>query len=104
MPAISAHERLSQAQQSALTERMKIRLTRKDLLWGAWHALLAGFDASRAYCWHSWREQTASIRRLLALRFAWVLPGHGDRVGLTPDAMRGALAALVERMAADGGQ
>jgi peptide/nickel transport system substrate-binding protein len=55
---ILAHERLSETQQSALAERMKIRarfrtaspmsadrslLTRKDLLTGAWHVLLAGF-------------------------------------------------------------
>jgi glyoxylase-like metal-dependent hydrolase (beta-lactamase superfamily II)/ferredoxin len=34
---------------------------------------------SRSVCWYSWREQVASLRRLLDHRFEWVLPGHGRR-------------------------
>jgi flavorubredoxin len=33
--------------------------------------------AFRHACWHSCREQTRSMERLLAYRFEWVLPGHG---------------------------
>jgi ferredoxin len=31
-------------------------------------------EAFRDYCWHSWREQTQSMQRLLDYRFEWVLP------------------------------
>ena len=45
------------------------------------HALFA----SRAYCWHSWTEQTQSMARLQNFSFEWVLPGHGQRVQLPVD-------------------
>jgi glyoxylase-like metal-dependent hydrolase (beta-lactamase superfamily II)/ferredoxin len=38
-----------------------------------------GLAMSRAVCWHSWRAQVASLERLLAYDFQWVLPGHGHR-------------------------
>jgi glyoxylase-like metal-dependent hydrolase (beta-lactamase superfamily II) len=28
-------------------------------------------------CWHDWGIQTASMEKLAAFRFEWVLPGHG---------------------------
>ena len=56
-------------------------------------------DAHRDYCWGSWARQTASMRRLLDFEFAWILPGHGQRVCLEPAEMRRQLAELVERMA-----
>lgn len=45
-----------------------------DHLWGDAAGRLG---ASRAVCWHDWDEQTASMERLGAFRFTWVLPGHG---------------------------
>jgi len=46
-----------------------------------------------------WRERVlvASVEKLLAYRFEWVLAGHGDRVKLTPDQMKAQLHGLVER-------
>lgn len=52
-------------------------------------------SASEAYCWHSWPQQVASIDRLAAYRFEWVLPGHGQRVHLPADAMQVELSRLV---------
>ena len=54
--------------------------------------------AFRNYCWHSWTEQRQSMARLLDFRFEWVLPGHGQRVRLSAEAMRHALDELVQRM------
>jgi glyoxylase-like metal-dependent hydrolase (beta-lactamase superfamily II)/ferredoxin len=45
-----------------------------DHLWGDAEGRLG---ASRDVCWYSWAAQTASMERLAALRFEWVLPGHG---------------------------
>jgi len=46
-----------------------------------------------------WREQVlvASIEKLLAYRFEWVLAGHGDRVKLPVQDMRAKLTGLLER-------
>lgn len=54
--------------------------------------------ASREHCWFSWQQQTESVRRLLDLRFEWVLPGHGQRVHLPERDMKRQLHELVERM------
>ena len=48
-----------------------------DHLW--WSPRVRRLHASRGVCWYSWPEQLASLRRLLDLRFEWVLPGHGRR-------------------------
>ncbi len=45
-----------------------------DHLWGDAEGRLG---ASRAVCWWDWDAQLASLERLAALRFEWVLPGHG---------------------------
>jgi glyoxylase-like metal-dependent hydrolase (beta-lactamase superfamily II)/ferredoxin len=45
-----------------------------DHLWGDGDGALG---ASRWVCWYDWAEQTRSMERLAALRFEWVLPGHG---------------------------
>jgi glyoxylase-like metal-dependent hydrolase (beta-lactamase superfamily II) len=63
-----------------------------------WRAERRILDAWRLGCWHSWKEQTASMRRLLEETFEWVLPGHGGRVCLPHDEMRRKVAELVERM------
>lgn len=46
-----------------------------DHLW--WSPQRSRLQASRAYCWHDWDAQVASLRRLLDLPVRWLLPGHG---------------------------
>jgi glyoxylase-like metal-dependent hydrolase (beta-lactamase superfamily II) len=55
-------------------------------------------SASEDYCWHSWSEQTESVRRLADYRFEWVLPGHGQRVQLPAAEMREEILGLARRM------
>lgn len=55
--------------------------------------------AFRTYCWN-WREQMASLERLLAHRFEWVLAGHGGSHSLPAEEMNARLKALVGRMTA----
>jgi glyoxylase-like metal-dependent hydrolase (beta-lactamase superfamily II) len=50
-----------------------------------WHSRRLGHIAAhRLQCWEDWERQCASVRRLIEwaeaglLRFAWLLPGHGD--------------------------
>src|SRR5215469_2616 len=57
-----------------------------DHLW--WSRMRGRLAASRDVCWHSWREQVASVRLLQEHSFEWVLPGHGQRVRLPRDEMR----------------
>ena len=45
----------------------------------AWSETRRGLVAFRDVAWYSWPEQTKSMKRLLGLRFQWVLPGHGRR-------------------------
>jgi glyoxylase-like metal-dependent hydrolase (beta-lactamase superfamily II) len=54
--------------------------------------------AFRDVCWYSWSEQTASLAKLAAYRFEWVLPGHGWWAQREPGEMRKRLEALVARM------
>ena len=54
--------------------------------------------ASEDYCWYSWSEQAESMERLAEYRFEWVLPGHGQKVNLPVDEMRGRILRLVESM------
>jgi glyoxylase-like metal-dependent hydrolase (beta-lactamase superfamily II) len=64
----------------------------------AWDRHAGRLDASYDYCWYSWPQQTESMRRLADYPFAWVLPGHGQRVHLPPPEMRRQMQALVARM------
>ncbi len=65
-----------------------------DHLWGDEDTGRLGM--SRSVCWYSWREQVASLRRLLDHRFEWVLPGHGRRFRApSAQAMHAAIEALV---------
>jgi glyoxylase-like metal-dependent hydrolase (beta-lactamase superfamily II)/ferredoxin len=75
-----------------------------DHLWGDAAGRLG---ASRAVCWWDWDAQIASMERLAALRFEWVLPGHG-RPWRAPSAeaarrevlsLAGAMRALTTRNA-----
>ncbi len=67
-----------------------------DHVW--WSRRIAGLNASREVCWHSWEEQTASMRRLRDLRFDRLLPGHGQRAYLPDGRMRQEVEALITRM------
>lgn len=55
-------------------------------------------DASRDYCWYSWPQQVESVAKLLDYSFAWVLPGHGQRVHLERSTMKSELQDLVQRI------
>ena len=46
-----------------------------------------------------WRERAlvASIEKLLAYRFEWILAGHGSRIKLPPEQMQHQLRQLIER-------
>jgi len=69
-----------------------------DHLW--WEPETRSLQAPRRLVWRS-REMVQSLEKLLDYRFEWVLAGHGDRVKLTPEAMRSQLRLLVEhRLAA----
>jgi len=69
-----------------------------DHLW--WEPETRSLQAPRRLVWRS-REMVQSLEKLLDYRFEWVLAGHGDRIKLTPEAMRSQLRLLVEhRLAA----
>jgi glyoxylase-like metal-dependent hydrolase (beta-lactamase superfamily II)/ferredoxin len=61
--------------------------------------------AYRSHCWYSWKEQTASMERLLDLLekslCTWILPGHGSRICLEPDVLLKELSKLIVRMKKD---
>lgn len=58
------------------------------------HDLVAFRDA----CWYSWSALTASLVKLAAYRFEWLLPGHGWPAHLAAEEMNARLRALVARM------
>ena len=64
----------------------------------AWSEEKKDLVAFRDACWYSWEMLTESLRRLLAHRFEWVLPGHGWSVRLAAEEMNRRLGALVGRM------
>ena len=67
-----------------------------DHLWGDSDGRLG---ASRAVCWWSWDAQLASLERLAAHRFEWVLPGHGRPWHAeSPEAARRALRSLIRTL------
>ena len=68
-----------------------------DHLW--WEPDTLSFEAPSRLVWRS-RALLDSIEKLLHYRFEWVLPGHGDRIHLSPDEMKTALSRLVERRSA----
>jgi glyoxylase-like metal-dependent hydrolase (beta-lactamase superfamily II) len=59
--------------------------------------------ALRLQCWEDWERQTRSVRRLAAwaeaghLRFAWVLPGHGEWHRIKGDGSPEATAEALRR-------
>jgi glyoxylase-like metal-dependent hydrolase (beta-lactamase superfamily II)/ferredoxin len=63
----------------------------------AWDGEQGRLDAHRAVCWYDWPAQIRSVERLRDVPFTWLLPGHGERVRLAPDARRAAIDALLAR-------
>jgi len=64
----------------------------------AWSDNRRGLIAFRDVAWFSWREQTNSMKRLLDLRFEWVLPGHGRRAHLSAQQMHESLKDCIRWM------
>ncbi|HEV8121299.1 MAG TPA: MBL fold metallo-hydrolase [Candidatus Polarisedimenticolia bacterium] len=59
---------------AVLLYREETLFTGDHLAWSAERERLIAF---RDACWYSWKEQTASMERLLEFRFERILPGHG---------------------------
>jgi glyoxylase-like metal-dependent hydrolase (beta-lactamase superfamily II)/ferredoxin len=65
-----------------------------DHLW--WNPDKGRLSASRSFNWHSWEQQLASLEKLLAFDFSWVLPGHGSlHQAESPGAMRAELERAI---------
>jgi glyoxylase-like metal-dependent hydrolase (beta-lactamase superfamily II)/ferredoxin len=64
----------------------------------AWSDNRDGLIAFRSVAWFSWRQQTESMKRLLDLRFEWVLPGHGRRAHLPAEIMHQHLVECIRWM------
>ena len=60
-----------------------------DHLW--WNREQQVLVASERYCWWNFQEQIQSVRRLLDLDVAWLLPGHGHRQSFAIGEWRAAL-------------
>ncbi len=69
-----------------------------DHIW--WSRNRGRLNASPDVCWYSWREQVASVRRLEAYSFEWILPGHGERAHFPSGEMARQLSRLVAAVAA----
>jgi glyoxylase-like metal-dependent hydrolase (beta-lactamase superfamily II)/ferredoxin len=77
----------------ALLAEQRFLFSGDHIWWSRQHARLT---ASREVCWHSWREQVASLRRLQSYAFEWLLPGHGERAHFPPEEMARQLSRLLE--------
>jgi glyoxylase-like metal-dependent hydrolase (beta-lactamase superfamily II)/ferredoxin len=64
----------------------------------AWSMRDQDLVAFRDACWYSWTALTASLAKLAAYRFEWLLPGHGWPAHLPAEDMNARLRALVTRM------
>jgi glyoxylase-like metal-dependent hydrolase (beta-lactamase superfamily II) len=64
----------------------------------AWSMRDQDLVAFRDACWYSWSALTASLAKLAAYRFEWLLPGHGWPAHLPAEDMNARLRALVTRM------
>ena len=64
-----------------------------DHLW--WDPETRSLQAPQRLVWRS-RAMVQSLEKLLGDQFEWVLPGHGDRIKLTPEEMRNQLRLLVD--------
>jgi glyoxylase-like metal-dependent hydrolase (beta-lactamase superfamily II) len=73
----------------------RVLFTGDSLAWSAGEQDLVAFHDA---CWYSWSELAASLSKLTAYRFEWVLPGHGWPVHLPAEEMKLRLGGLVARM------
>lgn len=64
----------------------------------AWSDNRDGLTAFRSVTWYSWQEQTQSMKKLLGLKFEWVLPGHGRRAHMPANDMQTNLLHCIEWM------
>src|SRR5207245_11426322 len=64
----------------------------------AWSDNRRGLIAFSVVAWYSWLEQTTSMKRLLNLRFQWVLPGHGRRAHESEGVMHQQLVECISWM------
>jgi glyoxylase-like metal-dependent hydrolase (beta-lactamase superfamily II)/ferredoxin len=64
----------------------------------SWDRERGQFDASKDYCWYSWKAQCESMERLISEKFEWILPGHGDRIQLPADQIKETMNQLLKRM------
>lgn len=64
----------------------------------AWSHRLENLYAFRDACWMDWSVQVASMKRLAAYDFEWVLPGHGRRAHFAKDEMRRRVAECIAWM------
>lgn len=78
-----------------LLYKNKFLFTGDHLYWNREQQQLGAYER---YCWYSWEEQKKSMSDLLNYKFEWVLPGHGQKVRLSPEKMKEELAALALRM------
>jgi glyoxylase-like metal-dependent hydrolase (beta-lactamase superfamily II) len=67
----------------------------------AWSRRLGELYAFRDACWMDWSVQVASMKRLAAYDFEWVLPGHGRRAHYAKDEMRRRMARCIAWMEAN---
>ena len=61
----------------------------------AWSARLGHLYAFRSACWYDWDGLVRSMERLVEQRFEWVLPGHGRRAHVAPEAFDAEVARLM---------
>lgn len=65
-----------------------------------WARSLQDVEVARSVTWYSIEELAASLARTVdALRFEWLLPGHGGRVHLPPSEMARRMRRLADRVA-----
>lgn len=67
-----------------------------DHLWYSRH--LQDLGASKSVCWYDWPTQIASMEKLLAETFEWILPGHGRWVHYPQNQMKKNLHKLIKWM------
>ena len=67
-----------------------------DHMW--WDPKRKHVTASHSVCWFDWDQQTASMERLTAYSFEWLLPGHGMRCRLEPTRMSDELERCLRAM------
>ena len=72
-----------------------------DHLW--WNSDVKAVVASRHYCWWDFDAQLGSVRRLLDLDVALLLPGHGRRQWFAAGAWRSALEQTLSFNSPPGG-